>query len=130
MISSPREILAVIERIPDRRVLTMGDLRQSLAKSHRADYTCPLTTGIFVRVIAEAADEERARGKAPPPWWRVVRDDGALIEKFPGGVERQATLLETDGVVLFRLRQIRIADLDGARWKAPPLGKRAGRTAQ
>ena len=91
LISSPRELEAVIHRIPEGRVLTLAALRANLAKAHRADYTCPLTTGIFLRVVGEAAEEERAaRGGDVAPYWRVVRDDGALIDTLPGGTEAQA----------------------------------------
>jgi alkylated DNA nucleotide flippase Atl1 len=35
------------------------------------------------------------------PYWRVVRDDGSLNEKFPGGVEAQATRLKEEGYAIF-----------------------------
>ena len=31
------------------------------------------------------------------PYWRVLKDDGRLNEKFPGGVEAQAARLEEEG---------------------------------
>ncbi len=128
LISSPLEINAVLEPIPEGRVLPMADLRFSLAKSHKADYTCPLTTGIFLRICAEATEEERAMGRPGVPYWRVVRDDGDMIDKFPGGVEAQAKKLERDGVEIFRLRGTpKVSDLEHFGWRAPPLGKKAGK---
>ncbi len=63
LISSPREIDRVVCGIRKGRVMRMGELRQHLAALHGDDYTCPLTTGIFVRIVAEAAEEERALGR-------------------------------------------------------------------
>jgi hypothetical protein len=127
LISSPRDIEAVIERIPSGRVLRVSDLRLSLAKSHKADYTCPLTTGIFVRVAAEAADEERAVGLPGIPYWRLVRDDGSMFDKFPGGAPAQIQRLQSEGVEIFFVsKRAVIADLEAAQWKAPPMGKKAG----
>src|SRR6187549_1233703 len=88
LVSSPLEVDAVIRRIPEGRVLTIGALRANLARNHKADYTCAMTTGIFLQIVAEAAEEERpARGGAVAPYWRVVENDGKLNEKLPGGVE-------------------------------------------
>jgi alkylated DNA nucleotide flippase Atl1 len=57
-----------------------------------------MTTGIFVRIASEAAEEEAAAGKKRiTPYWRVVKDDGSLNPKFPGGVERQAERLRAEG---------------------------------
>ena len=61
----------VIRAVPEGRVVTTGALRSALARDHRADYTCPLTAGIFVRIVAEAAEEDRAAGRGPvAPYWR------------------------------------------------------------
>ncbi len=50
--------------------------------------TCPLTTGIFLRIAAEAAGEDDGSGKTRiTPYWRVVKDDDSLNPEFPGGME-------------------------------------------
>jgi alkylated DNA nucleotide flippase Atl1 len=128
LVSTPLEIEAYVRRIPEGRVLTMGALRAVLAKDHRADYTCPITTGIFVRIIGEAAEEERAAGKSGlAPYWRVVRDNGELIDKLPGGVAAQAKRLEQEHVEVMRFgTKHLLSDVDHYAWSPPPLGK-AGR---
>ena len=95
LIASPLAVQEVVEQIPAGSVLTLSDLREHLALRYSADYTCPLTTGIFLRIVAEAAEEE---GQAAP-YWRVVRDDGRLIDKLPGGCAEQARKLMQEGVV-------------------------------
>lgn len=97
LISSPNEIAAVVNRIPEGRVLTLSHLRNFLAARHAADYTCPVTTGIFLRILAEAVEEA---GEAETPYWRVVHDDGTLLDKLPGGPTEQARRLREEGVVV------------------------------
>lgn len=127
LVSSPLELDAVIRRIPEGRVLTVGALRENLARNHKADYTCPLTTGIFLRIVAEAAEEERATlGGRIAPYWRVVHDDGQLNDKLPGGVEAQARRLDEEGVtVLFIGKTPRLTDVEHFAWDPPLLGKAA-----
>jgi hypothetical protein len=94
----PREVEAYICAVPKGSVVTISQIRRALAEEHNADITCPLLTGIFVRITAEAAEEDAAAGKTSiAPYWRVVKDDGALNPKFPGGVERQGKRLRSEG---------------------------------
>ena len=73
-------------------------IRERLAGDHNADLTCPLCTGIFLRLSAEAAEEDRSRGeKEIAPYWRVVKAGGSLNERLPGGVEAQAARLLEEG---------------------------------
>ena len=129
LVSTPRELDAIIRRIPEGRVLPMGALRAALARDHRADYTCPITTGIFLRIVAEAAEEERAAGGGRvAPYWRVVRDDGTLIDKLPGGTAAQARALEREGVhVLSVGKRHLLSDVEHYAWSPPPLGKGRGK---
>ena len=92
LIASPLTVAEAVEQVPAGRVITMGGLRAQLAERYGAEYTCPLTTGIFLRIAAEAAVEEGDGGRQTP-YWRVVRDDGRLLDKLPGGAAAQAKLL-------------------------------------
>lgn len=127
LVSAPLELDAVIRRIPEGRVLTLGELRGNLARTHGADYTCPTTTAAFLLVVADAADEERAMGRGPStPYWRVVQDDGKLLETLPGGPAAQARRLTEDGVVLFHLGKLpQVAGIEHYAWRPPLLGKAA-----
>jgi alkylated DNA nucleotide flippase Atl1 len=98
VIPKPLDVEALIRRVPKGKVMTLSDLRRTLAADAHADVACPLTTGIFLRLIAEAAEEERRQGKKQvTPYWRVVRDDGSLMEKWPGGAASQAEHLRAEG---------------------------------
>lgn len=103
LIPTPLLVDGVVRRVPKGKLITVGRIREKLSRDHKANVTCPLTTGIFLRIVAEAAEEDRALGvKRVSPYWRVVRDDGGLNPKFPGGVTQQARYLRTEGFVVVR----------------------------
>jgi hypothetical protein len=89
LIPTPVLVDEVVRRVPKGKLVTVSEIRRRLAIEFSADVTCPLTTGIFIRIVAEAAEENRAGGrKRVTPYWRVVKDDGTLNPKFPGGVTK------------------------------------------
>ena len=97
-IAKPLEVDALIRMTKKGMLITVGEIRSKLARDHNADTTCPLTTGIFVRIAAETAEEDLQNGKKRiTPYWRVVKDDGSLNEKFPGGVKAQSRRLREEG---------------------------------
>lgn len=101
LIPRPRDVDAAVRRVRKGRVMTISTLRNRLAEGTGADSACPLCTGIFLRIVAEAAEEDLLAGrKRVAPWWRVVRDDGSLNPKLPGGIQIQASRLRTEGVAL------------------------------
>jgi hypothetical protein len=90
LISSPLEIRDVIDGIPKGSSMTVAEMRETLAKKHRAKVTCPLTTGIFLRIVAEAALDEFDEGKAVSritPFWRVVGPKDKVAKKIRCGPE-------------------------------------------
>ena len=99
LIATPVLIDQYVRKIKKGRTISIGELREKLASDFDADYTCPLTTGIFLRVVAENAELLRAKGKTRiAPYWRVVRNDGSMNPKFPGGVNGQAKQLKNEGI--------------------------------
>jgi hypothetical protein len=98
LLPSPREVDALIRSVRKGSLITVSQIRQALARKYAADVTCPLVTGIFVWIAAEAAEEDSAAGKTKiTPYWRVLKDDGSLNPKFPGGVGRQEQRLRDEG---------------------------------
>ena len=108
VVPSPHDVDAFIRTIPKGRVATVHEIREYLAGKYAVDVTCPLTTGIFVWIAAEAAEEAAREGKKTrlTPYWRVVKDDGSLNPKFPGGVEAQAERLRDEGHAVDTSRRI------------------------
>lgn len=84
--------------VPKGKLTTINDIRQALALKHEASIGCPITTGIFAWIAANAAEEQRQQGKAETtPYWRTLKTGGIINEKYPGGLEGQKVLLEAKG---------------------------------
>ena len=97
-IAAPLEIDALMKRVPRGRVTTINVLRTAVARAHRADAACPITTGIFAWIAAHAAEESAAAGgKRITPWWRTLKTGGELNPKYPGGVAAQKKRLAAEG---------------------------------
>jgi len=80
------------------KLTTINEIRVALAKKHGATIGCPITTGIFAWIAANAAEEQRQKGeKNIAPYWRVLKTGGVINEKYPGGVEAQKKHLEKEG---------------------------------
>ncbi len=98
LIARPLDVDSLIRRIPRGKLATVAQIRESLARAFSVNTTCPLTTGIFIRIAAEAAEEDMRQGaKSIAPYWRVVQADGRLNDKFPGGAAAQARRLTEEG---------------------------------
>ena len=98
LIPKPLDVDALIRKVRKTRLVTQSEIRSRLARDFNADVTCPITTGIFLRIAAEAAEEDLRLGrKRITPYWRVIREDGSLNEKLPGGAEGQSRLLKQEG---------------------------------
>lgn len=97
-IPSGEELEERIRQIPHGATKTTTELRSEIAKAHGATLACPLVTGILWRLIGDAAEEERAAGVGDVvPYWRLVKEDGKMNEKLPGGIDQHAALLESEG---------------------------------
>jgi hypothetical protein len=83
-ISTPKEIDAYVRNIPYGHAVSVVQMRGDLAKQHGADFTCPLTTGIFLRIVAEAAFEniDTAGVIGVTPFWRVIEPKSNLSGKL------------------------------------------------
>ena len=103
LIPTPMLVDELIRKVPKGKLITGSELRRKLASDFATHVTCPLTTGIFLRIAAETAEEDRAAGKRRlTPYWRVIKDDGGLNPKYPGGVDSQARNLRAEGFTLNR----------------------------
>ena len=98
VIPAPMEVDEVMRKIPEGKLTSINDIRAALARKHKATIGCPITTGIFAWIAANAAEERRQKGeKDITPYWRTLKTGGVLNEKYPGGVESQKFLLEKEG---------------------------------
>ena len=95
LLAPPIEYDKLMKSVPCGKVITTDRLREYLAKKHSADFTCPLTCGIFVNIAAHASVERG--GEDETPWWRTLKKDGELNEKYPEGIDGHKTRLEMEG---------------------------------
>ncbi len=98
LIATPLLVDELVKKVPEGKLVTIRQIRESLSKKFKADSTCPLTTGIFLRIVAETSEEDRKNGRqSPTPYWRVIRENGSLIDKFSGAPKLQSTYLKKEG---------------------------------
>ncbi len=90
----PADYDRIMKVIPCGRVITVGKIREYFAELSGADFTEPMTAGIFVSIAAWAS-EQRQEDKTP--YWRTLKTDGELNAKYPGGIEAQMKRLEAEG---------------------------------
>ena len=90
----PMDYDKIMKRIPFGSVITVGKIREYFAKLSGADFTEPITAGIFVSIAAWAS-HQRSENKTPEV--RTLKANGELNEKYPGGIEAQKERLEAEG---------------------------------
>jgi alkylated DNA nucleotide flippase Atl1 len=100
-IPSPIEVDEIMRKVPKGKLITINGIRERIAEKHGATIGCPITTGIFAWIAANAAEEERLQGKKRvTPWWRTIKKGGVLNPKYPGGLQKQMKLLEAEGHII------------------------------
>lgn len=98
LVPKPLDVDALIRKIRKGKLVTVSQIMKRLAKDFHADIACPMTTGIFIRIAAETAEEDLSKGKKQiTPYWRALKLNGSLNEKFPGGTKAQAARLKKEG---------------------------------
>ncbi len=98
VIPAPIEVDALMKQVPSGLIVTTNELRATLAKNHKADFACPITTGIFSWIAAHAAAEAEADGATEiTPFWRTLKTGGEINPKYPGGVAHISKRLRAEG---------------------------------
>ena len=103
VIPAPVEVDQLMRKVPRGKLTTINEIRQALATKHQATIGCPMTTGTFAWIAANAAEEQKLQGKTDiTPYWRTLKVNGLINEKYPGGSVTQTVLLEQEGHVIVR----------------------------
>jgi hypothetical protein len=95
LLPGPATVAAVIEKVPARSLITTNLLCQRLTRQFNVQGTCPVTTQKALQALAHDPSDTVA-------YWRVVKANGELIARFPGGAEGQAERLRKEGFSLDR----------------------------
>lgn len=88
LIPTPLIVDAYIRSIPKGSGTTLQQMRKDLAADYHAEYCCPVTSGIFLRIAAEAAYESYMQGtplKNITPFWRIIDSRSPTIKKLTFG---------------------------------------------
>ena len=105
-IPAPLEVDALMKQVPKGKVVTISELRLAIATKHKADFACPITTGIFSWIAAHAAAEAESAGrKRITPYWRTLKTGGELNPKYPGGPVALEKKLRAEGHSIARKGQ-------------------------
>ncbi len=87
----------IMRKVPRGKLVTVGAIREHLARENGADFTDPITAGIFVSIAAWASYQ---RSGDETPYWRTLKANGELNAKYPGGVDAQRERLEEEGHIV------------------------------
>ncbi|MCP8308281.1 MAG: MGMT family protein [archaeon] len=114
VIPAPKEVDEIMKKVPEGKLITINEIREILAQKHGATIGCPITTGIFAWIAANAAKEVAEEGKKNiTPYWRTLKTGGIINEKYPGGVEAQKKMLEKEGhKVIQKGKKFVVADFE------------------
>jgi hypothetical protein len=86
LLPTPDQVRSYVERIPCGECRTVKQMREELASEHGAHFTCPVVTGIYLRIVGEAALEVCPAGCDPAiPFWRVVDPRSPLAKRLSCG---------------------------------------------
>lgn len=98
LVATPLMVDAYIRNIPHGQTQTIPEMRDALAAEQSCAGTCPMSTSIFVRMVAEAALEDLADGKPVSevaPFWRMITSRDKMAGKLnvdPAWIDEQRAL--------------------------------------
>ncbi len=96
LLPSPATVAALIEEVPDGKLVTTSLICRALAGRFSVRGTCPVTTKKAIQSLAKVPGQKA-------PYWRVIQQNGGLMTQFPGGAKAQAARLRQAG---FRIETV------------------------
>ncbi len=89
----------IMKKVPFGKLTTVKNIREYFAKKNKADFTDPITAGIFTSIVAWASYQ---REHDETPYWRTLKNNGELNPKYPEGIELQKKKLESEGHTIIK----------------------------
>ncbi|MGA2670538.1 MAG: MGMT family protein [Dehalococcoidia bacterium] len=111
---NPSEVVTIMKKVPRGKLITIVEICKKISEQHGVKACCSLTTGIFIMTAANAVEEVSKEGKSLDiPYWRTLKVDGFLNEKYPGGQEAHKRLLEGENFkVIARGKKYQVVDYE------------------
>jgi hypothetical protein len=84
-ISCPVEVAEELKSIKPGSIISIQAFRRRLADKNNCDASCPVSTSLFLRIVAEHTWEEFSRTgstKDLAPFWRVVESNSPMAKKL------------------------------------------------
>ena len=88
-------VAALVAQIPSGQVVTSDVLRRKLADQFGVEVACPHDTKMALLEISH--DSSLNQSGLNIPYWRVIKTNGELNHQYPGGLEAQVALLQSEG---------------------------------
>ncbi len=101
LIATPKVVDDYVKQIPKGKHTSLQQMRKDLAAEFNAAYTCPITSGIFLRIVSELAYEHYQNGtplKKITPFWRMIDKKAPLAKKLSFGYEFVAEQRKNEGL--------------------------------
>jgi hypothetical protein len=101
LIATPKVVDEYVRQIPKGKHTSLQQMRKDLAAEFNAEYTCPITSGIFLRIASELAYEQFQNGtpiKKITPFWRMIDKKAPLAKKLSFGYEFVAGQRKNEGL--------------------------------
>ena len=99
-IASPQIIAGYITHIPKGETRTPKQMRFELAHAKGAQNSCPVSTGIFLRLAIEEALNPASLEDTPLPFWRLVDETHPVLKKLgiPADIITKMRALERESL--------------------------------
>ncbi|MEO0364354.1 MAG: hypothetical protein AAF265_02555 [Pseudomonadota bacterium] len=98
-VGTPQIVAKYLEGIPQGETVSIPKLRNQIARRHRCDAMCPVSTAIFLRIVADWAVEEMDAGvpvDQVAPFWRAIGPDDRIAKKLAIDSTRLQALREAE----------------------------------
>lgn len=101
LIPSPGLVKEMVGGLDSGETMDSAELRRRMADRFEAKFACPMTTGIMLRIVSEAAWDEHLSGaplEAIAPFWRAVDPKSPLAKKLACGQEWLVEMRAKEGI--------------------------------
>jgi len=101
LVATPQIFEDYVYKIKRGDSKNLKQIRADLARLYSANSTCPVTTGIFLRIVAEANYERMSHGVAAEkvaPFWRAIAPGSSLARKLSFGEDMLIELRKAEGI--------------------------------
>ncbi len=101
LIATPKLVDDYVRQIPKGQHTSLQQMRKDLAAEFNAEFTCPITSGIFLRIVSELAYEQYQNGtpiKKITPFWRMIDKKAPLAKKLSFGYDFVEEMRRKEGI--------------------------------